>query len=262
MSGGEAKYVCGHRSAAGRGTSSPWRWRSGEEALAELQNLLGLPTPPRRIEAFDISNLSGAEAVGSMVVFEDGRPRKKDYRRFRIRLSEGSPNDYEMMREVLSRRLKAAVSGNVRSQHLPDLLLVDGGAGQLRVAGRAMEELGLSMPAAGLAKEHEQIYIEGRAAPIALPTHSRALHLLQRVRDEAHRFALSYHRNLRARRARESVLDSVPGIGAARKQKLLRHFRTVSRLKAASVADIAEVAGCGGAVAASVVEHLRKADTN
>ena len=236
--------------------------RRGEEAVFHLQKVLALPVPPRRIEAFDISNVSGSRAVGSMIVFQDGQPKKSEYRRFRIRLSEGRPNDYEMMREVLSRRLKAAVSGNVKFQHLPDLLLVDGGPGQLGVAGRAMEELGLSMPTASMAKEHEHIYVPRRAQAIALPGHSRALHLLQRVRDEAHRFALTYHRSLRAQQARESVLNAVPGIGRARKQKLLRHFRTLSRLKAASADEIAEVAGCGRSVAASVVEHLREDDSN
>ncbi len=236
--------------------------RRGEEAVFDLQKMLALPVPPRRIEAFDISNISGSQAVGSMIVFRDGQAKKSEYRRFRIRLSEGGPNDYEMMREVLSRRLKAAVAGNVKFRHLPDLLLVDGGPGQLGVAGRAMEELGLSMPAAAIAKEHEHVYVPGQEQPIALPAHSRALHLLQRVRDEAHRFALTYHRSLRAQQARESVLDAVPGIGRARKQKLLRHFRTMSRLKAASADEIAEVAGCGRPVAASVVEHLREDDSN
>jgi len=197
-----------------------------------------------------------------MIVFQDGQPKKSEYRRFRIRLSEGRPNDYEMMREVLSRRLKAAVSGNVKFQHLPDLLLVDGGPGQLSVAYRAMEDLGFNMPAAGLAKEHEYVYLPARPAPISLPAHSRALHLLQRLRDEAHRFALSYHRSLRARRVRESVLDDVPGIGNARKQHLLKHFGTVSRLRAASVEEIAGVAGLGRTLAQAVVEHLRETESD
>ena len=235
--------------------------RRGEEAVADLQRALGLPVAPRRIEAFDISNVHGKQAVGSMIVFQDGHPKRSEYRRYRIRLSEGEPNDYDMMREVLSRRLKAAVTGNVKFQHLADLLLVDGGAGQLGVALRAMEELGLSMPAAGLAKEREHIYLPGQKSPIALPEHSRALHLLQRVRDEAHRFALSYHRALRARKTRESVLDEIPGIGERRKQRLLRHFRTLGRLRDASIAEIAAAAGCGEQVAASVAAHLRRAET-
>ena len=235
--------------------------RRGEEAVSDLQKTLSLPVPPRRIEAFDISNVSGAQAVGSMIVFQDGQPKKSEYRRFRIRLSEGRPNDFEMMREVLSRRLKAAVSGNVKFQHLPDLLLVDGGPGQLSVACRAMEELDFNMPAAGLAKEHEHVYLPARRAPISLPAHSRALHLLQRLRDEAHRFAVSYHRSLRARRVRESVLDEVPGIGDARKQQLLKHFGNVSRLRAASVEEVGEVAGLGRILAQAVVEHLRETES-
>ncbi|HUU55559.1 MAG TPA: excinuclease ABC subunit UvrC [Armatimonadota bacterium] len=236
--------------------------RRGEEAVSDLQKVLSLPVPPHRIEAFDISNVSGTQAVGSMIVFQDGQPKKSEYRRFRIRLSEGQPNDYEMMREILSRRLKAAVSGNVKFQHLPDLLLVDGGPGQLAVAAKAMEELELRMPAAGLAKEHEHVYIPGRRAAISLPAHSRALHLLQRLRDEAHRFALSYHRSLRARRARESVLDEIPGIGPTRKQKLIRRFGTIGRLRAASAEQIAEAAGCSREVAAAVVNHLRASESD
>jgi len=231
--------------------------RRGEEAVADLQNVLSLPVAPRRIEAFDISNVSGTQAVGSMIVFEDGLPKKSDYRRFRIRLSEGSPNDYEMMREVLSRRLSAAVSGNVKFEHLPDLLLVDGGPGQLGVALRAMQDLGLSMPAAGLAKEHEYVYLPARSAPISLPSHSRALHLLQQVRDEAHRFALEYHRSLRARRARESLLDEVAGIGEVRKRRLLKRFGSVNRIRSASPEDIAEAAGCSLETARAVLQHLQ-----
>lgn len=234
--------------------------RRGEEAVSDLQKVLSLPVRPRRIEAFDISNVSGTQAVGSMIAFQDGQPRRDQYRRFRIRLSEGRPNDYEMMREVLSRRLRAAVSGNVKFQHLPDLLLVDGGRGQLNVALEAMEELDLSMPAAGLAKEHEQVYLPGRRDPLSLPAHSRALHLLQRVRDEAHRFAVSYHRSLRAKRSRESVLDDIPGIGERRKQRLLRRFQTVNRIREASVEEIAAAAACGREVAEAVAERLRASE--
>jgi len=235
--------------------------RRGEEAVADLQKALSLALPPRRIEAFDISNVLGQQAVGSMIVFEDGQPRKDGYRRFRIRRSEAEANDYEMMKEVLSRRLKAAVSGNVKFQHLPDLMLVDGGPGQLGAARRAMEELGLRVPAAGLAKEHEHVYLPERAAPIELPAHSRALHLLQRVRDEAHRFALSYHRSLRAQKSREGVLNGVPGIGEVRKRKLLRHFKTMTRLRGASAEEIASVAGCGRDTAELVLEYLSGAES-
>ena len=244
--------------------------RRGEEAVSDLQKVLALPMLPRRIEAFDISNVMGAHAVGSMIVFEDGQPRKSEYRRFRIRLAEGQPSkrpagkpdDLGMMREVLSRRLKAAVSGNVKFETLPDLMLVDGGLGQLNAARRAMEELELKMPVAALAKEREQIHLPERAAPISLPAHSRALHLLQRVRDEAHRFALSYHRSLREREARESILDEVPGIGGVRKQKLLRHFRTLARLRAAPAEEIASVAGCSRKLADTVLRHLTDTESD
>ncbi len=236
--------------------------RRGEEAVADLQKILGLPAAPRRIEAFDISNVHGKHAVGSMIVFEDGHPRRSEYRRYRIRVADGAPNDYEMMREVLSRRLRAAVSGNVKFRHLPDLLLVDGGAGQLGVAVQAMRELGFGMPAAGLAKEHEDVYLAGRRTPISLPEHSRALHLLQRVRDEAHRFAISYHRSLHARAVRESVLDDIPGIGARRKEKLLRRFRTLDRLREASAEEIAQVAGCGRSIAEAVLARLLRAESS
>jgi len=232
--------------------------RRGEEAVADVQKVLGLPVVPRRIEAFDISNVMGMQAVGSMVVFENGRPKKNDYRRFNIKLSEGTPNDYEMMREMLSRRLNAAVSGNVKFQHLPDLILVDGGPGQLGVALKAMDTLDLTIPAISLAKEHEYVYLPGRSNPVALPAYSRALHLLQRVRDEAHRFAVSYHRALRARHTRESVLDAVPGIGEKRKQRLLRRFKTLKRLRTANAEEIAEVAHCGRQTAEAVVDYLRE----
>ena len=229
--------------------------RRGEEAVLDLQRALHLPLPPRRIEAFDISNIQGKAAVGSMVVFEDGHPKRTDYRRFRITLGN-EPNDYAMMHEVLSRRLKAAVSGNVKFEKLPDLLLVDGGAGQLGVALRALADLDLSVPAAGLAKEHELVYLPGESPPIILPAHSRALHLLQRVRDEAHRFALAYHRSLRARELRESVLDEIPGVGEVRKRKLLRHFGSINKLRQASVEEIAAAAECTPAVARGIAESL------
>jgi excinuclease ABC subunit C len=234
--------------------------RRGEEAVADLQKAVGLPVPPRRIEAFDISNIHGRAAVGSMIVFHDGQPRKSEYRRFRIQVEAEGPNDYAMMHELLSRRLKAAVSGNVKFERLPDLLLVDGGAGQLGVALRAMADLGMRVAAAGLAKEHELLHLPGASHPLSLPTHSRALHLLQRVRDEAHRFAVAYHRSLRARRARESVLDSIPGIGAARKQRLLRHFGSLGRLQAASAEEVATVAKCSQATAEAVLAQLRQAE--
>jgi len=230
--------------------------RRGQEAVADLQNVLHLGVTPRRVEAFDISNIQGTNAVGSMIVFENGQPKRSDYRRFRIQIGEGEPNDYGMMHEVLSRRLRAAVSGNVKFQHLPDLMLVDGGIGQLNVALRAMESLGLHLPVAALAKEHEEVYLPGNPVPVSLPEHSRALHLLQRVRDEAHRFAISYHRTLRAKEIRESVLDGIPGVGAARKRKLLTHFHSLKRLREAPLEKIASVAGCSAELAGRIAAAL------
>jgi excinuclease ABC subunit C len=219
--------------------------RRGQEAVAELQRALDLTVPPNRIEAFDISTLHGAEAVGSMIVFEGGVPRKSDYRRFKVRLDKGEADDFALMREVLSRRLGAAMTRHQKFETLPDLLLVDGGKGQLNVALRALRELNLGIPAAGLAKEHESLFVEGRAHPIALPAHSRALHLLQRVRDEAHRFAITYHRSLRSRRTRESVLDGIRGVGKVRKQKLLTHFGSIRGIARAPAEEIARIAGVG-----------------
>ncbi len=230
--------------------------RRGEEAVSDLQKVLSLPLPPRRIEAFDISNVQGRQAVGSMIVFENGLPRKSEYRRFRIRLTEGEPNDYAMMEEVLSRRLQAAVSGNVKFQHLPDLILVDGGLGQLNTALRAMESLGMKLPAASLAKERELVYLPDRPTPLSIPSHSRALHLLQRVRDEAHRFAVSYHRQLRAKQARRSVLDDVPGIGPVRRKRLLSRFGSLARLRRAGVEEVARAAGCSPEVARKVLAAM------
>lgn len=231
--------------------------RRGQEAVAELQRALDLPVPPDRIEAFDISTLHGAEAVGSMIVFEGGLPKKSDYRRFKVRLDKGEADDFAMMREVLGRRLGAAMTRHQKFETLPDLLLVDGGKGQLNVAVRALRELNLGIPAAGLAKEHELLFVEGRTSPVALPAHSRALHLLQRVRDEAHRFAVTYHRSLRSRRTRESVLDGIPGVGKVRKQKLLTHFGSVRAIARAEPEEIGRAAGVGEETVRRIQEAVR-----
>lgn len=229
----------------------------GERAVADLQAALNLPRPPRRIEGYDISNIAGAEAVGSMVVFEGGAPKKSEYRRFKVRLSEGAPDDVGMMREILERRLKAA-AGSPRFARLPDLMLVDGGKPQLNAAVKAMHQLALSLPCAALAKRHEEVFLPGRRNPVLLPQNSRALYLLQQVRDEAHRFAQSYHHTLRSRTTRESMLDRIPGIGPTRKKQLLAHFRSIERLRQASLEEIASVAGIGQSAARTILAHLRE----
>lgn len=233
-----------------------------EDVLEELAEALGLSVRPWRIEAFDISNLQGQEATGSMVVFVGGCPRRDAYRRFRVRIS-GKPDDYAMMEEVLRRRLSHGLAelsdpavAKGRFSDLPDLILVDGGKGQLSVALKVLEEHALSgIEVAALAKREELVYLAGRAEPIRLPRGSSALKLLQRIRDEAHRFAVEYHRRLRGRRALASLLDSVEGIGPKRRELLLRRFGSLEGLRQASLEELLSVPGLPRAVA----ERLYKA---
>jgi len=234
--------------------------------LAELQNALGLPRPPRRIECYDISDIGGTSSTGSMVVFEDGQPRKAHYRRFRIKMVEGA-DDYAKMQEVLRRRFRKAVWGQLDvddgSKHkdpwgiIPDLVLIDGGRGHLNAVLDIMEEMENNfIPIAAIAKENEEIFRPGMAEPIVLPRDSAALYLLQRVRDEAHRFAVSYHRKVRSRSSMGSVLDNVPGIGPKRKKALLREFGSVKAIREAGIDDIAAVPGMTRAMAHKVKEYL------
>jgi len=208
-----------------------------ERAMAEIQAALALPRPPRRIECTDISNISGALAVGSLITFVDGQPRRAEYKRFRIQTVEGA-DDYAMLREVIRRRLART------EWALPDLLLIDGGRGQLTVGLLAAKEAGLpDIPLASLAKEEELIFRPGRSQPIRLPDGSRGKHLLQQVRDETHRFALAYHRSLRGKAGLQSVLDEIPGIGGKRKRQLLQRFGSLTRLRAASAEELMRVGG-------------------
>jgi excinuclease ABC subunit C len=228
MAVGNAKAVLGQSLAS---TSAR------ERAMTEVQAALGLPSLPRRIECADISNISGALAVGSVITFVDGQPRRSEYKRFRIRGVEGA-DDYAMLREVLRRRL-------ARTEWvLPDLLLIDGGRGQLTAGLLAAREAGLpELPLASLAKEEELIFRPGRPQPIRLADASRGKYLLQQVRDETHRFALAYHRTLRGRAGLQSTLDEIPGIGPRRKRQLLQRFGSLTRLRAASVEDLTRVGG-------------------
>jgi excinuclease ABC subunit C len=225
----------------------------GPEAV-ELSEIIGLPKPPLRIEAFDISNIHGQVAVGSMVVFEGGRPKRSEYKRFRIKYVEGI-NDFAMIEEVIRRRFER--KGEKGWERLPDLLLVDGGKGQLDAAISAMRGMGIEgIPAIGLAKRFEQIFVEGKPEPIELPKDSDALRLLQRIRDEAHRFAIEYHRKLRDKRTMESLLDKIPGIGKARKEALLKRFGSIEGIKRASVEEIASVPGISIDLARKVALYL------
>jgi excinuclease ABC subunit C len=222
-------------------------------ALLDLKKYLGIPKIPKRIEAFDISNISGKMAVGSMVVFENGTPKKNYYRRYKIQ-TEG-PDDYAMMREMLERRYKSLSDDK---GHIPDLILVDGGKGQLNVATDVLKKLSVDeIPVIGLAKEFEHIFIPQTSSPLILPKNSEALMLLQRIRDEAHRFAVTYHKKLRSKELERSILDNIPGVGNKRKIKLLNYFGDVSKIETASVNDLAMVDGISRKLAVKIYDHLR-----
>ncbi|NLE76794.1 MAG: excinuclease ABC subunit UvrC [Chloroflexi bacterium] len=240
------------------------------QALAELQAALGLPEPPTRIEAYDISNIQGTSATGSMVVFVKGLPRKSEYRRFRIRTVEGA-NDYAMMKEVLTRRLQRAVEAAEPAQAdapgarkdkdwkaLPDLVLVDGGQGQLGVALEVLDELHLrdQMQVAALAKQHEELFLPQTEAPLRLPEGSPGLFLLQRIRDEAHRFAVTYHRALRARRTLISQLEDVPGIGPQKRKQLLRQFGSLEAIRQLPEEELAKAPGITPTLARKIKETI------
>jgi len=226
--------------------------------LPALRELLQLPRVPQTIEAYDISNISGTYAVGSMVCAVGGIPRRNRYRRFRIRTIAGS-DDVGMLAEVLSRRFSRLLR---EGQPLPDLVLLDGGRAQLNIARRILNGLGLhAVPCAALAKKLEEIYSETTPAPLRLPADSPALKVLQRIRDEAHRFALTYHRHLRSRRLRESILDEIPGIGSQRKRLLLERFGSVPAILRAAPSEIAMVRGIGPRLAQTICEALRRLDS-
>ena len=224
--------------------------------LQELKERLRLPSIPMRIEGYDISNIRGTLAVGSMAVFDKGMPKPAHYRRFRVKTVAGI-DDYAMIQEVLRRRFRRYLADEDKWSIAPDLVLIDGGKGHLNAALEVMRGLGLgSIPTASLAKEREEIFIPGNPRPVALPQTSVALHLLQRVRDEAHRFALGYHKRLRHNQSIASALDSIPGIGPKRKKALLKKFGSVRGIKEASIDQLAAVEGMGGKLAAKVKEYL------
>ena len=235
------------------------------EALGEIQSALNLARPPARIECYDISNIQGSHTTGSMVVFVQGVPSKQDYRRFRIKTVQG-PDDFASMAEVLRRRFSRARSPDAKRSIdgkenrwaiMPDLVIVDGGKGQLSAAREAMREMGVDhIATAGLAKQDEALYVPERAAPILLPRDSQGLYLLQRVRDEAHRFAITYHRKLRKRESTRSLLDDIPGIGPRRRQALLKRFGSIEAMRQATVEELAVVPGMNQPVAEQLREYL------
>ncbi len=228
-----------------------------EEALQQLADALNLSAPPGRIECFDISNMQGTAIVGSMVVFTKGVPKKSDYRKFNVKSVQGAPDDFASMKEVLTRRFRRYLEGKETAQGkklpgkkqdssfamLPDLLIVDGGKGQLGVAVEVLKEHGLfeAVPVAGLAKQQEELFLPSRPDSILLPRKSQGLYLVQRVRDEAHRFAITAHRTQRAKLGLASQLDSIPGVGPARRRQLLKRFGSLEGIRAASVEELAQV---------------------
>jgi excinuclease ABC subunit C len=230
-------------------------------ALEELADSLELPGIPARIECYDISNFQGAQSVGSMVVFKDGRPRTGEYRRFRIKEVKGA-NDFASHQEVLRRRFRRARTGEEGSEEelhwqLPDLVVIDGGKGQLSAAKEVLDELGYhDLAVVGLAKEREEIFLPERYEPVLLPTTSPALYLMQRLRDEAHRFAITYHRALRAKAATHSAFDDLPGVGPKRRAALLRVFGSAKRVREAPLEQVAAVPGIGEALAAKIKAGL------
>jgi excinuclease ABC subunit C len=279
------------------------KWLSDSQktalALDELREALNLPVPPHRIECYDISNIQGTSVVGSMVVFENGKPKNSEYRRFRIKTVEGQ-NDVGSMQEVLRRRFKRFLAGHEATNavddsvaeasllatddatddlpnsadasadmagdpwaQLPDLLIVDGGRPQLNAALEVVDELSIGVPVIGIAKEnhgaigtYEEIYRVGEEEPLVLPRGSQGLYLLQRIRDEAHRFAITYHRQVRSTRTFKSILDEIPGIGPKRKKALIRHFGSARAIAAASIDDLIAVKGMTRDAAERVKEHI------
>jgi excinuclease ABC subunit C len=234
-------------------------------ALAELGEQLGLEQAPLRIECYDISNLGPADKVASMVVFEDGLPKRSDYRRFEIKGVQGQ-DDFASMEEVIRRRFSRLVKernepivtdgSRRRFAYPPALVVIDGGRGQLSAATRALQEVGHHVPAIGLAKRLEEVYFPDTPDPLVIPRGSEALFVLQHIRDEAHRFAVTYHRQKRERRALQSPLDEIPGVGPTRKRALLKRFGSLSRLRAAEPGEIEQTPGIGPELARVIHDRL------
>lgn len=226
--------------------------------LSNLKEELNLSKLPRRIECFDISNIQGVDNVASMVVFQNAQSKKSDYRTFKIRGVEGEANDFASMKEVVGRRYKRITE---EDKPLPDLIIIDGGKGQLGAAKEALTELGINdIDIVGLAKKQEEVYLPGKSNPVLLPRRGEALHLLQRVRDEAHRFAVTFHRKRRAKRSLASGMDDLPGVGPQRRKLLLDHFGSFDKIKQATAAEFAEVPGVSAKLAASIHAELHKAE--
>jgi excinuclease ABC subunit C len=241
-----------------------------EQALGELQSALKLSTPPNRIECYDVSHTQGVATVGAMIVFEQGTPAKNLYRKFNIdSTSIGAPDDFASMEEMLTRRFKRWRSAeetepgpgakkDASFSFLPDLIIIDGGKGQLGRVVKVLEEFGLfdKVPVVGLAKQEEEIFFPHNSQPLILPRHSQGLYLVQRIRDEAHRYGITAHRARRSKQGLASQLDSIPGIGPARRKALLKHFGSMDKIKEANVEELSTVKGMNMSAAESIKAHL------
>jgi excinuclease ABC subunit C len=241
-----------------------------EQALAELQAALNLSAPPNRIECYDVSHTQGVATVGAMVVFERGTPAKNLYRKFNIEgAGVGMPDDFASMEEMLTRRFRRwkgaqeteSTPGQKKDasfSFLPDLVIIDGGKGQLSRVVKVLEDFELldKVPVVGLAKREEEIFFPHKSEPLLLPRHSQGLYLVQRIRDEAHRFGITAHRKKRTKLGLASQLDSIPNIGPSRRKSLLKHFGSMDKIREASVAELAAVKGMSVAAAESVKAHL------
>ncbi len=225
-------------------------------AMAEIADLIGLPAI-KRAEAYDISNTNGVESVGSMIVFQDGKPQKNDYRKFKIKTIKG-PDDYNSMKEVLTRRFKRAIEGSKGFEIYPDLIMMDGGRGQVNIALGVLKELGLSIPVCGMVKDDKHntrgLYYNNKL--IAIDTHSEGFKLITRIQDEAHRFAIEYHRSLRSKQQVHSILDGIEGIGPTRRKSLMKHFLDIEKIRQASVDELMKADGITKNIAQNIYRYF------
>ena len=233
------------------------------QVLMELQERLKLPDFPRRIECYDISHFQGSHTVASMVVFVDAKPDKNEYRRFKIEVAEGKPDDFASMNEVIRRRFEHSADGGDPDKDVwdePDLLIIDGGKGQLSAACDALESQGLGdQPVVSLAKKFEEVFRPGESRPVVIPRDSKVLFLLQQIRDEAHRFAITYHRQLRGKAATQSALSQIKGLGVSNKQKLMATYGSVEKILEATPGEIATVLGISVKRVNTFLNHLKPA---
>lgn len=224
--------------------------------MTEIAVLIGLPEI-KRAEAYDISNTNGVESVGSMVVFQDGKPQKNDYRKFKIKTVKG-PDDYKSMKEVLTRRFKRAIEGSKGFEIYPDLIMMDGGRGQVNIALDVLKELGLSIPVCGMVKDDNHntrgLYYNNQL--IAIDTHSEGFKLITRIQDEAHRFAIEYHRSLRSKQQVHSILDGIEGIGHTRRKSLMKHFLDIEKIRQASVEELMKADGITKNIAQNIYRYF------